>query len=65
MSCWTGESKEVISHGFLRGEASGFLRCCFKYDKLLLEMLIKLQNGCHITTPRKIEQKKEINKRSW
>lgn len=51
------KSKEVVSHRSLRRDSSGFLRCSFKYDKFLLEMLIKLQNGCYITTPRKYSKR--------
>lgn len=52
---WRGEqgpkgSQEVVGHGLLGGDAPRLLGSSLKDDKILLEMLIQLQDGCHVAT---------------
>lgn len=43
-------SQEVVGHGLLGGDAPRLLGSSLKDDKIFLEMLIQLQDGCHIPT---------------
>lgn len=51
-------SQEIVSHRLFGGNASGFLRSSFKYNKLFLQVLVQLQDGCYVPTPDTGERKK-------
>ena len=43
-------SQEVVSHGLFGGDAPCLLGSGLKDDEIFLEMLVQLQDGCHIPT---------------
>lgn len=43
-------SQEVVGHRLLGGDAPCLLGSSLKDDEIFLEMLIQLQDGCHIAT---------------
>ena len=46
----TKGSQEVVSHRLLGGDAPRLLGSGLKDDEIFLEMLIQLQDGCHVPT---------------
>ena len=55
MTCisWSHNSQKIVWLRFLGRDSTTFLRCCFKYREVTLEVFIEFQYRCYITTSKK------------